>query len=257
MSMTTNLSQTENKICDSSDSEQAKQLHIPTKQYYLHMKKQKIMRMYNLSDADLVVKGKEKISFMQRDKTAFAAFGVTTSMIAGLETAFTAFAENVTDIEAQNDQIVLTEAKNAKGEELRTAIRNVMKRAELVFGVHSASYRQFGTKALIRQADSELFITGKVVVQASTIHLQELTGVGVTTAMLNAILLLCQDFEKLIDEQKNKIWERSALKENRITEGNMLYAELIKYTAIGFTIWGTKNAAKYNDYIIYDRAVAR
>lgn len=215
------------------------------------------MRTYNFSDADLVVKGKEKISFIQRDKTAFAAFGITTSMIAGLETSFTAFAENVTDIEAQNNQIVLTEAKNAKGEELRTVIRNVMKRAELVFGVRSARCKQFGAKGLIRQTDSELFITAKVVVQASTIYLQELTEVGVTTAMLNTIMLLCQDFEKLIDEQKNKIWERSALKENRITEGNMLYAALIEYTAIGFAIWGTTNVAKYNDYIIYDRAVAR
>jgi hypothetical protein len=31
------------------------------------MKNQRIMRMYNFSDADLVVKGKEKISFMQRE----------------------------------------------------------------------------------------------------------------------------------------------------------------------------------------------
>jgi hypothetical protein len=221
------------------------------------MKKQKIMRMYNLSDADLVVKGKEKISFMQRDKTAFAAFGVTTSMIAGLETSFTSFSENVTDVEALNDQIALTEAKNAKGEELRTAVRNVMKHAELVFGVRTARYKQFGTKGLIRQNDSELFITGKVVVQASTIHMQELTGVGFTAAMLNTILLLCHDFEKLVYEQKNKIWERSALKENRIMEGNMLYVALVKYTTIGFTIWETTNAAKYNDYIIYDRVAAR
>jgi hypothetical protein len=40
------------------------------------MKKQRIMRMYNFSDADLVVKGNEKISFMQRDKTAFGIFGI-------------------------------------------------------------------------------------------------------------------------------------------------------------------------------------
>jgi cell division protein FtsB len=221
------------------------------------MKKQKIMRMYNLSDADLVVKGKEKISFMRRDKAAFAAFGITTAMIAGLETSFTSFSENVTDVEALNDQIALTEAKNAKGEELRTAVRNVMKHAELVFGVRTARYKQFGTKGLIRQNDSELFITGKVVVQASTIHMQELTGVGFTAAMLNTILLLCHDFEKLVYEQKNKIWERSALKENRIMEGNLLYVALVKYTTIGFTIWETTNAAKYNDYITYDRVAAR
>jgi hypothetical protein len=40
------------------------------------MKKQRIMRMYNFSDAALVVKGKEKISFIRRDKTAFAVFGI-------------------------------------------------------------------------------------------------------------------------------------------------------------------------------------
>jgi len=221
------------------------------------MNKQKIVRTYTFSDADLLLKGKQKISFMRRDKAAFAPFGITETLMTELETALTAFSQNGTDIEAKSNQMAVTQAKKAKAEELRTAIRNIMKRAELVFGAGSTKYKRFGTKGLTRQTDSELFITAKVVVQASTIHLQELTGVGVTTAMLNTILVLYRDFEQLLHEQKDKIWERSVRQENRIVEGNALYTALVKYTSVGIKIWETTNAAKYNDYIIYDRAVAR
>ncbi|MES2574393.1 MAG: hypothetical protein V4572_05595 [Bacteroidota bacterium] len=212
------------------------------------------MRKYIFSDADLIIKGKEKISFMRRDYTAFALFGITEIRITELERALTAFSEKVTDIEAKNNQTEVTQTKNAKGEELKTAIRNVMQRIELVFGKNSAQYRQSGSKALSKKSDSEVLIAAKVLVQRSTIHLQELMNTGITTAMLDNIIVLCNDFEELIHEQNDKIWERNFLKENRIEQGNAIYATLIQYTAIGFEIWQNNNVARYNDYIIYDRA---
>ena len=40
------------------------------------MKKQKAIRKYNLTDAELILKGKEKISFFRRDKDAFTGFRI-------------------------------------------------------------------------------------------------------------------------------------------------------------------------------------
>jgi hypothetical protein len=219
------------------------------------MKKQKAMRKYTLTDAELILKGKEKISFFRRDKDAFAVFGITETMIAELETDLTVFSNSVTDIEAKNKQMGATQIKNAKAAELRTAIKNVMKRVEFVFGVNTARYKQFDTKAMRQKSDSDLLITAKVVVQAGTIHLQEFARTGLTAAMLNAIMVLCEELEELIHELKDSIWERSYHQENRITAGNMLYAKLVKYASVGFRIWETTSAAKYNDYIIYGRAV--
>lgn len=218
------------------------------------MKKQTVVRSYNFSDAHLILKGKEKISFMRRDKTAFAVHGIAESMMAAFENALTDFSENATDIEAKSSQTAVTLAKNVKAEELRTAIRNVMKRTELALGANSAKYRLFRIKALGRKPDSDLLITAKVLVQACKEYSQNGIETGITTAMLEAIMTLCGDFELLIHEQNDKIWERHSQQENRIAQGNSIYATLTTYTAIGFSIWETVNVAKYNDYVIYDRA---
>ena len=213
------------------------------------------MRMYNFSDADLIVKGKEKISFMRRDMTAFVSFGITETMIANLETALNTFATSITDIEAHSTQMMATQAKNAKAEELKTAILNVMKRVAFIYGTNTARYRQFGTKALGRKTDSEVLITAKLVVRISNMHLQELFGSGITAAMILAITILCNDLEELIHEQNDKIWERNLLKENRIADGNAIYTTLVKYTTIGYAVWASSNVAKCNDYVIYNRKV--
>ena len=151
--------------------------------------------------------------------------------------------------------MMATQAKNAKAEELKTAILNVMKRVAFIYGTNTARYRQFGTKALGRKTDSEVLITAKLVVRISNMHLQELFGSGITAAMILAITILCNDLEELIHEQNDKIWERNLLKENRIADGNAIYTTLVKYTAIGYAVWTSSNVAKCNDYVIYNRKV--
>lgn len=218
------------------------------------MRKKKITRKYTLSDAELILKGKEKISFFRRDKDAFVVFGISETMIDELEVGLTSFSDGVTDLEAMNNQAEVTQTKKAKVEELRTAIRNVMKRVEFVFGVNTARYNQFGTKGLRGKGDSDLLITAKMVVLIGTRHLQELSTGGVIAGMLHAIRVLCGEVEELIHVVKDNIWERSFQQENRIATGNILYAALVKYASVGFTIWEATNTSKYNDYIIYNRA---
>ena len=215
------------------------------------MKKQGIARLYSFSDAHLIQKGKEKIAFIRRDKAAFEVFGITSAMINTLENAIAVFSETVTDIEALSGQMMITQAKNEKAEALRTAIRNLMGRVQLQFGLKSARYKKFGADALSRQTEVRLFLTGRTVVLVGTAYLPELAANGVTTSMLTDITALCDAFENLIIEQKISIAQRNIMQENRVIAGNMLYATLVRYTAIGLAIWETTDVAKYNDYVLY------
>jgi hypothetical protein len=215
------------------------------------MKKQGIARLYSFSDAYLIQKGKEKIAFIRRDKAAFEVFGITSAMINAFENAIAVFSETVTDIEALSDQMMITQAKNEKAEALRTAIRNLMVRVQLQFGLKSARYKKFGADALSRQTDAKLFLTARTVVLVGTDYLPELAAHGVTAALLTEITTLGDAFGNLIIEQKISISERNRIQENRVMAGNALYATLVRYTTIGAAIWETTDVAKYNDYVLY------
>lgn len=216
------------------------------------MKKKEVIRTFNFSDAVLITKTKEKVAFMRRDATEFLTFGIQASDINLLETNINAFADTVTDIEAVADQTTVTAQKDAKAEVLRVAIRSVMTRVELKFAANTSKYRKFGTEALANQTDADLLITGKRVVRVATIFIADLTSNGVSTAMLNAITTICNDFENLIIDLKIKIGERDVLQEERVETANTLYATLVKFTNTGQNIWTTSNVAKYNDYVLYN-----
>jgi hypothetical protein len=86
------------------------------------MKKAEVVRLYKFSDGKLITVGKEKIAFMRRDATAFAPFGITAALITGLEMSINTFTNFITDTEALGDQTGITDAKNAKAEQVRVAI---------------------------------------------------------------------------------------------------------------------------------------
>lgn len=216
------------------------------------MKKQAVVRLYNFSDAVLVTTGKEKIAFMRRDVAAFTPFGVTASLVTDLEAAISDFADSITDVESISNQTEVTSDKEAKADELRVAVRVVMARAELKYGVNHAKYKKFGTLALSQQSDADLLITGRRVVRVGTEFLTELTPNGLTTVMLEAITTLSDEFEALIIDQKIKIGERDIQQEARVEAGNAIYQTLVRYTTLGLSIWETTDTAKYNDYVIYN-----
>jgi hypothetical protein len=216
------------------------------------MKKKEAFRLFNFSDAVLITKAQEKISFMRRDYDDFEAYGILNPHITALETSVTDFSNSITDIEALSDKMNITSNKNAKAEELRVAIRAVMSRVQLKYGVHTATYRKFGTDTLSLQTDSDLLITGKRVVRVGHELMSELTENGLTEQMLTAIDGLIHDFEMLIIDMKIKIGERDILQENRVETANAIYETLVAYTKAGQSIWSSRNVAKYNDYVLYN-----
>jgi hypothetical protein len=216
------------------------------------MKKKEAIRLFNFPDAVLITKAQEKISFMRRDYDDFETYGILNPHITALETSVTNFSNFITDIEALGNKMEITSSKNSKAEELRVAIRAVMSRVQLKYGVHTATYRKFGTDTLSLQTDSDLLITGKRVVRVGEELLGELTENGLTEQMLTAINGLIHDFEMLIIDMKIKIGERDILQENRVETANAIYETLVTYTKAGQSIWSSRNVAKYNDYVLYN-----
>lgn len=216
------------------------------------MKKKEVFRTFNFSDAVLITKGKEKIAFMKRDAAKFDGFGITVAAVTTLENSITAFSDGITDIEALSDQTEVTAIKDAKADELRVAIRDLMTRVELKFEQGTAKYKKFGTDILSKQSDAELLITGKRVVRVANTLLTELAEKGVTPAMLTTITTLSTDFEELLIDMKIKIGDRDIIQEERVELANSIYATLVSYTTTGRNIWNTSNAAKYNDYVLYN-----
>jgi hypothetical protein len=216
------------------------------------MKKKEATRTFKFSDALLITKSREKIAFIQRDAVEFEKFGVTQANVLDLENKVNFFADNATDVESLSNQTEVTAAKDAKAEILRVAIRDIMARAELKYGVSNAKYRKFGTEALSRQTDAELAMTGKRVVRVGNILLTELAEKGLTPALLASLQTITQDFETLVIDTRIKVGERDIQQEERVELANAIYSVLVSYTNTGQSIWATSNVAKYNDYIIYN-----
>jgi hypothetical protein len=216
------------------------------------MKKKEVLRLFTFSDAVLITKTREKIAFIRRDIVEFEKFGVSPANVLDLENKVNVFADNATDVESLSNQTEVTTAKDVKAEVLRVAIRDIMTRAELKFGVSSAKYRKFGADALSRQTDAELAMTGKRVVRVGNILLAELADKGLTPALLAALQTITHDFEVLVIDTRIKVGERDIQQEARVEIANAIYSILVSYTNTGQSIWATSNVAKYNDYIIYN-----
>lgn len=216
------------------------------------MKKPEVIRFYNFSDGTLVTKGLEKVAYMLRDKREFEQYGITTDSMNDLKTLIDSFSNRLTDVEALGNQTQATQNKDAKAEELRTAIRNVIARVVLAFPFGTPKYKKFGTDTLSEQPDSDLFLTAKRVVRVGTEFLPALSVNGLTAGMLTAITTLNEEFADLIVDMKVEIGNRDIEQEDRVEAGNIIYSTLVKYTKTGQSIWETSDVAKFNDYVLYN-----
>lgn len=216
------------------------------------MKKQDVVRIYKHSDGTLVTKGLEKVAYMQRDQTEFELYGITADLVDDLKTLINGFSNRLTDVEALGDQTGVTENKDVKAEEIRTAIRSIMSRVALVHAFGTPKYKKFGTEELAHQTDSDLLITAKRVVRVGSEFMANLTANGVTPIMLDALTILSEEFTNLIVDMKMEIGRRDIEQEDRVEAGNAIYTTLVKYTNTGQSIWETSDVAKFNDYVLYN-----
>jgi len=214
--------------------------------------KKEVKRGFNFPDAELITTGKGKIAFMRRDISEFETYGIDSVDIDKLESDIETFSDNVTDMEVLGRQVLSTEAKDAKAEQLREGIRQVMTRVILKYNAGSTKYKMFGTELLSRQTDSELMVTAKRVYRLAKEELPVFVPHGLNEDMISVILTYREEFDDLMVDQKINIGLRDDLQEDRVEEGNAIFETLMSYTTTGMSIWQSSDVAKYNDYVIYN-----
>ena len=217
-------------------------------------KKRINLRKYNFPDSHLMTLCNTIIVFILRDILHFSDYAVDAATANDYTNEINSFENFPTDIELLGDQAVCTEQKNFLLEELKTIIRNVMARVVTVFPEGTAKFDAFGTKGMSAMTDGELLKCGRRVARRATQYLAQLSGTGLTAAIIADLSAKCQAFEDAIAAQEDAISNREIAAEERTELGNKIYDKLMNYSSFGQTIWYDKSEALYNDYIIYTKS---
>ena len=150
--------------------------------------------------------------------------------------------------------IAATEAKTAKAELVKEAIRNMVTRCQIKWGVDSWQEKSLGVKGMNKYTDDTLLSAGRRVHSQMTTFLPDLADTGLTQAMLDDMDDLNEEFEVAKNSQYTKTSERENDTEIRINKGNEIYSLVSTYCEIGKRVYAKSDPAKYNDYIIYSAA---
>lgn len=210
---------------------------------------------FNFSQAYLITIAGQKRNFAERDLDDLAKFNVTASTIAAIEAVIEEAENYPDDIELEQLHKAAGEKEEAAGMVLKEAIRDIMLRAENVYGVNSAKYRRFGTKGLANLTETQLNKCAGTVIRVAKAVLAELTPKGLTIEEINALEILKQQFKKAGEDHDDAIANRDITTEERTLLHNKLYAMVVEVCNTGQQVWANKSEAKYNDYIIYDELI--
>lgn len=212
------------------------------------------VRSYSMSDAELCLLASNFIVYMTRDATEFAARGVDSIAITAFETLGNAFEIFPTDEEYVGLITIEVTLKNNLRAEILEAIQSISGYFEQTWGLDSGQYKRLGIKNIHSASDAVFLVRAREVARIAGEYLADLTGIGLTQAMIDSLETKAQSFESKL----NAINEKKALRDEKARErtekGNELYSYVKQYSMIGKLIWENIDEAKFNDYVIYKTA---
>jgi len=225
------------------------------------MKKQNSNRKYNYPDADLYLQCLEKIKLAHEDLDNFKQYGYEFLRLKTFKQRCDNFGKLPSDDELVGDQMLMTEKKYTSSEKLKTAIRSVMTRVAMKYSIRSGRYRKFGTQKMGDMTDAQLIFCGRRVVRVARQQMDFLDEVGVNENVLKRVTDSCQEFERSVNIQQDRVSDRDISVETRVDQGNKLYDELIVLCNIGKDIWAENDSIRYEKYVLYesnnDQKIAR
>jgi len=225
------------------------------------MKKQSSNRKHNFPDADLYLQCIERIRYAHRDADFFQQYGYDLERLKKFKVMCDKFRELHDDDELIGEQMMMTDKKYKAAEKIRSAIRSLMTRVAMKFSNRTGRYRKFGTAKLGDMTDAQLIFCARRVIRVARQQIDFLADVGVNENVLRRISESCQDFERAVNIQQDRIADRDIAVERRVEKGNDLYEELVTLCNIGKDIWEEKDPVKYENYCIYesnnDQKIAR
>ena len=216
------------------------------------MKKQHNSRKHNYPDADLHLQCLEKLRFAHQDLEHFKQYGYDVEKMMAFKAQCDRFRDLKDDDEFLGEQMMLTEKKYKASDALRGAIRSLMTRVEMKFNNRTGRYRKFGAAKLGDMTDAQLLFCARRVVRVARQQIDFLDDVGVNENILGRITTTAQEFENAVNLQQDKVADRDIGVERRVTQGNIIYDELITLCNIGKDIWDNKDKGKYEQYCLYE-----
>ena len=111
------------------------------------MRKQDFYRKFNFPDADLYAMVVDRLKHAQRDIKEFNEFGLTMSKLKGIQNRILQFYNLPNDDELVGNQMIVTEKKYDKANLLKAAIRAVMMRVAIKYGLRSGRYLGLGSSS--------------------------------------------------------------------------------------------------------------
>ena len=208
-------------------------------------------RNYNMPDAELCMFTSNLCNTMTRDLADLADFGITALKITALKALGDAFEVLPSDEVLLAYVIAATEAKTAKAELVKEAIRNMVTRCQIKWGADSWQEKSLAVKGMNNFTDDSLLVCARRVHSQMTTFLLDLADTGLTQVMLDDMADLNDELEVAKNTQYTKTSERDKETEVRINKGNEIYALVATYCEIGKRVYVKSDPAKYNDYIIY------
>lgn len=216
----------------------------------IKMSKNAIQRTYNLSDALLKQKADLVAKNVLRDLAEFNTRMIDATTITDFEALISDFANHPTDAELIAGVIKAGEHKDHATEELIKLIRKVRNMVDLCYN-SKGLYDVFQFKDMNNLSGEKLIRLARKINRLGTILFTQLSLEGLTTPMLDNLLILAEDLDAAIDALDTADETRALSTYYRNEKGNMVYAEMMRLCSIGKTLFFDMSPAKYNDYTPY------
>lgn len=192
------------------------------------------------------------LQLLDRDLVEFTDRGFTPAKRAVFANQINAFVAIPSDEVFDGMKQTATQNKDNARLALEIAMRSIVNMAQSVFKNFPGKQAEFGNFEISRQKDDELVRNAKLMKDAATKYLTELTAEGLTAAKITALETLRTTFDTTIDLQNKAVTDRNEVTEQRRIEANKLYEILMDHSNRGKSIFADVSQAKYSEYVIYD-----
>lgn len=220
-------------------------------------RKSKLTRNSKHSQGELIQIGDKFVSFSERDFDELSSFGLTTAHIDDTKKLLIEFEQMPSDEEILAEKSAATSRKNLSFEELKSAVKAVLRRIALHFGKTSAELKKAGGENLSNMTDAAFCQKAKRVERVGREYAEALKASGLTTEMLDLLKTKIGIFDKLLDELKDQAVTRDKKTHERVQKANDLYDAIVKLSDFGKAAFEETDPARYEGYKINDKATKR
>ncbi|MDF1546844.1 MAG: hypothetical protein P1P88_03420 [Bacteroidales bacterium] len=215
--------------------------------------KKEITRNFKSTDSELIQLADKVIAAAERDFVSLKEYGLKKEYIKEAINKRKIFSEMPTDEEILADKTASNTKKTDSHEALRMAMKAVLSRITLHFGKTSPELKKAGGEALTGYSDAEFCQKARRIERTGRENIEALAEVGLTPEILDALNTLVNEYDDLIDVQKDLAVQRDIKTRERISKANELYEYCVKISDYGKAAFDGVNPALLESYKLTDR----